>query len=74
MTESNVDEQHLEKHVLFIQRVNSTWVKSKRGVYCMHVEDDDELLIGGNYIGTAPASSIFCTTFINKSPFLVFRL
>ena len=35
----------------------------------MHV-DDDILFIGGNFIGTTPASSICCATFLNKSPFL----
>ena len=60
-----VDDQRLGKHVLLIQ----PWLKSKRSVYWMHV-DDDTLLIGGN--GMTPASSIFCVTFLNKSLFLVF--
>ena len=34
----------------------------------MHV-DDDTPLIGGNYISTTPASSIFCANFLNKSQF-----
>jgi hypothetical protein len=60
-----VDDQRLGKHELLFQ----PWVKSKRSVYWMHV-DDDTLLIGDN--GMKPAS-IFCVTFLNKSPFLVSR-
>ena len=41
-------------HVLLIQ----PWVKLKHSVYWIHV-DDDTFLVGGNYIGTAPVSSIF---------------
>ena len=46
---------------------NQHWVKSKRSVYWMHV-DDDTLLIGRNYISKTPASSIFRASFLNKSP------
>ena len=55
-----VDDQHLEKHVLLIQPL----LKSKRSVYCLHVDDDTSYR--GNYIDTTPASSIFCATFLNK--------
>ena len=60
--------KHLENHVLLIQ----PWVKWKRRVYWMHV--DDTLLIGGSYIGTTPASSIFCTSFLNKMPEVSWQL
>ena len=57
-----IDDQRLGKHVLLIQ----SWVKSKRCVDWMHV--DDTLFVWGN--GMTPASFIFCVTFLNKSRFL----
>ena len=38
-----------------------------------YVVDDDTLLIGGSYVGTTLASSIFCSTYLNKLQFLGFQ-
>ena len=49
-----VDDQRLGKHVFLIQ----PWVKSKRSVYWMHVDDDMGFhFLGRN--GMTTASSIF---------------